>query len=631
VFRPLPMKQVLIQLLADDLPRAALTLAELGVFSPSSKEEFNEHFPNIPGTHYRELYHQAYSRLQKIESHIALRPVLTISPTRVISEQELNTTNEWLGEVWERCSSFEEHFRRLTDEEHMLNQLEQTLDNFASLNIDLSLLQGERLFLDLHVGMLPSVNVPKLREAIALADYLLFSYLENSNNTHVIIMGSKGAREQELRSVLDTAGFHALEIPPELDDKPDRIRTDLQQRRNTVALERAERQQAMQACGEELRAQLEQSRDLLILAEPFVAMEDAARNVGHLAIISGWVPDRELKRVESALRTTLDSPFQITASTPSRAEHREVPTYLPVNWLTSAFSSLVKQYGVPRYGEINPTLIFALSFIAMFGMMFGDVGHGAVIVLAAWLGRKRLKSFTPFAICAGLSATLFGLLYGSLFGYEHLFHAVWIAPLSDPLYMLSMALFWGIGFMVVISLLYIHNRLVSGEISHALFDTNGVVSITLYLSVLSGAYNFYQSGSFGWLPAALSIFTLLTLLAFKLIETHAPPGERMLVATIETFETLTGYISNTLSFLRVAAFSLNHVALAIAVFTLAEMMEGTGHVLMVIGGNLFILILEGAIVTIQALRLEYYEGFSRFFSGDGEEFKPLKLSLQGAK
>ncbi len=631
MFRPLPMKQVLIQLLADDLPRASLTLAELGVFSPVNREEFNAHFPEIPGAHYRELYYQATSRLQKIEAHVTLGPAAPSSPVHVTSEQELERTNDWLGEVWERCSSFEEQFRRLTDEEHMLSQLEKTLDNFASLNIDLSLLHGERIFLDLHIGMLPSVNVPKLREAIGLADYLLFNYLENSNITHVIILGPKGKREQELRSLLDTAGFHALEIPPELDAEPEKTRAGLQRRKDTLAREREERLREIQACGDELRAELEQARNRLIMAEPYVAMEDAARNVGQLAIISGWIPEREMQRVEAALRQTLTNPFQITANTPPRALHKEVPTFLPVNRLTRAFSTLVKQYGVPRYGEINPTLIFALSFIAMFGMMFGDVGHGAVIIIAAWLGRKTLKSFTPFAICAGLSASLFGLLYGSLFGYEHLFHAVWIPPLSDPLYMLSMALLWGVGFMVIMSLLYIHNRLVSGEISHAVFDTNGLVSITLYLGVLTGIYNLFESGKFGLLPAILSLVALLALLGFKLIETRAPLGERMLVATIETFETLTGYISNTLSFLRVAAFSLNHVALAIAVFTLADMMEGTGHWLMVIGGNLFILILEGAIVTIQALRLEYYEGFSRFFSGDGAEFKPLKLSLQDVK
>ncbi|MCW8907392.1 MAG: V-type ATP synthase subunit I [Sedimenticola sp.] len=630
MFKPLPMKQLCIQLLSDELPQAALTLAEAGVFSPGDCDEYAESFPEVPGGHYRELYHQASSRLQKIVNHIALKPP-SASKTRMVSRTELAETNDWLGEVWERCSAYEEHFRALTDQEHMLQQLEQALDNFAALNINLSLLQGERLFLDLHVGLLPSGNVPQLREAIGLAGYLLFSYLENEGNTHVIILGPKGQRERELAAVLDTAGFHNLEIPVELQDQPERVRHDLKKRREALAAEKQERMSAMLACGDELRDRLENSRDLLIMAEPFVTIEGAVRQKGHLAIICGWAPAREVDQLQSLLSRALENPCQVTASTPPRALHRMVPTCLPVNRLSAPFSTLVKQYGIPRYGEINPTLVFALSFIAMFGTMFGDIGHGAVIMLGAWLGRRTLRSFTPFAMCAGLSASLFGLLYGSVFGYEHLFHALWLPPLSDPLYMLSMALLWGIGFMVVISMLYIHNRLVSGEIYHALFDTNGVVSITLYLSLLAGIYNLYQNGQFGLLPTILGLLCLLSLLSFKLIETHAPPGERMLVATIETFETLTGYISNTLSFLRVAAFSLNHVALAIAVFTLADMMEGTGHWLMVIGGNLFILVLEGAIVTIQALRLEYYEGFSRFFSGDGKEFKPLTLSLEGIK
>jgi len=625
------MKQVLIQLLMEDLPQASLSLAELGSFSPYSAQEYSDSFPDIPGTHYRELYQQAHSRLQKIENHIQLKPAFSSLVTHVISETELDQTNDWLGEIWERCSAYEEHFRSLTDQTQLLNQLEQALENFTALNIDLTLLQGKRQFLDMHIGLLPSANVSQLKEAISLANYMLFSYMENADHTHIIILGPKGEKDQGLTSVLDTAGFRTLEIPPELHDKPEHIRQELQLRRQNLNREKQQRERAMLSCADELRPRLETCRDTLIMAEPYVAMADAARCTGELTIITGWVPRHALHRVDSMLRETLQNPFRITATTPAREKHSQVPSFLPTNWLTSPFSTLVKQYGIPRYGEINPTLVFAFSFIAMFGMMFGDVGHGLVIVLIAWLARGKLKSFTPIVICTGLSATLFGLLYGSLFGYEHLFPAVWLPPLSDPLYMLSMALLWGIGFMVVVSLLYIHNRLVSDELSHALFDTNGVISITLYLSVLNGIYNLYLTGSFGMIPASISIIALLTLLAFKLIETDASPGERMLVATIETIETLTGYISNTLSFLRVAAFSLNHVALAIAVFTLADMMEGTGHWLMIIGGNIFILILEGAIVTIQALRLEYYEGFSRFFSGDGKEFLPLKLSREGLK
>jgi len=98
-----------------------------------------------------------------------------------------------------------------------------------------------------------------------------------------------------------------------------------------------------------------------------------------------------------------------------------------------------------------------------------------------------------------------------------------------------------------------------------------------------------------------------------------------MVVFIETLETLIGYVSNTLSFLRVAAFSLNHVALAVAVLTLADMMGTFGHAMTIILGNVFVILLEGGIVMIQVLRLEFYEGFSRYFSGEGHEFAPLKL------
>ncbi|MBU1664485.1 MAG: ATPase, partial [Gammaproteobacteria bacterium] len=90
-------------------------------------------------------------------------------------------------------------------------------------------------------------------------------------------------------------------------------------------------------------------------------------------------------------------------------------------------------------------------------------------------------------------------------------------------------------------------------------------------------------------------------------------------------ETGINLFANTLSFMRVAAFSLNHVALALAVFTIANGLGTTGHWLTLFLGNVVIIVLEGGIVAIQALRLMYYEGFSRFFSGDGTEFVPLKL------
>jgi V/A-type H+-transporting ATPase subunit I len=112
---------------------------------------------------------------------------------------------------------------------------------------------------------------------------------------------------------------------------------------------------------------------------------------------------------------------------------------------------------------------------------------------------------------------------------------------------------------------------------------------------------------------------------YKTAESHASFGERLIIVLVETLEAIMGNVSNTLSFLRVAAFSLNHVALMLAVFALANMMDTVGYWTMVVFGNVFVIVLEGAIVTIQTLRLEYFEGFSRFYSGDGREFRPLSL------
>jgi V/A-type H+-transporting ATPase subunit I len=286
---------------------------------------------------------------------------------------------------------------------------------------------------------------------------------------------------------------------------------------------------------------------------------------------------------------------------------------------------LVKQYGIPQYGEVDPTPLFAATFLLMFGSMFGDVGQGAVIAGAGWYFRDKLGRFWLFGIMAGVSSMFFGFLYGSIFGYEEVLPALWKSPIHHPILMLKIALGYGVLFLVVACLLAIYNRLVVRNLAGALFGPHGIVNLVFYLSLVSGGLNLATAGRFGTLPLILVVLALGTLAWYAWRHLEAPIGEKVLVVFIETLETIIGYVSNTLSFLRVAAFSLNHAALSIAVLTLAGMMETTGHIITVILGNLFVLVLEGGIVMIQVMRLEYYEGFSRYFSGDGHEFAPLRL------
>jgi V/A-type H+-transporting ATPase subunit I len=631
MLKPLPMKHVLIQVMTEDLPQVSLTLARQGVFAPDQRAVDAEKFPVIPGTHYRELFNQAASRLEKIARLLSLTDQPDLASVRVIEEPELERLNGWLGDVWQTGSSYEEQFRQVADEGRMISQLETSLDNFANLDVDLALLQGDKTFLNLFIGMVPRENVRQLEEAVGLASHLLYNFMTAGETANVIIVGPRGEHESEIHSVLQAADFRALPIPPELRSEPEKIRRDIAARRARLASDKAEIENRLQAWGESIRDELLNARRSLAMAEPFVRLDTSVRSAGQLAALTGWVPARDIGVLEQALGNSLANPFLLTVRDPERTERALVPTALRKSRLLAPFETLIRQYGIPRYGEIDPTPLFAVTFVLMFGMMFGDIGHGLLIALAGWYFRSKLKRFTQFAVLAGLSATLFGFLYGSLFGYEEILHPLWIAPLTDPIYMLTMALIWGVGFLVTVSLISIHNRLVVGQRLEAVFDNNGVVSLTLYLSVLSGLYHTAQGDDFGWPAAVTALAALLALMGFKWHEVKAPLGERALVVFIETLETLTGYVSNTLSFLRVAAFSLNHVALAIAVFTLAGMMDTAGHWITVVLGNLFILVLEGGIVTIQTLRLEYYEGFSRFYFGDGREFEPLRLNAAASE
>jgi V/A-type H+-transporting ATPase subunit I len=288
----------------------------------------------------------------------------------------------------------------------------------------------------------------------------------------------------------------------------------------------------------------------------------------------------------------------------------------------------VRNYGIPRYGEFDPTWLFAISFVLMFGMMFGDIGQGLVIALAGFALSGKARAFRSLFVATGLSATAFGFAYGSLFGFETLIEPLWVSPLHDPVRMLTAAVMWGIGFITIAQSLTIYNRLAVGEVSKALFDAGGVAGLMLYLGAAAGVYGVATEGSFGNVAAAVSCVGLGVILAWNWMENHGGMGERLLTVLIETFESVIGFFSNTLSFMRVAAFSINHVALALAVFTIANSFEPTGRWIAIVIGNLVIMVLEGAIVAIQVLRLEYYEGFSRFYSGSGRAFQPLVLKNQ---
>jgi len=628
MFKPLPMQYVSLKVLTEDAPLAAQVLANYGLFNPEATEGVAEQLPVRLGEEFRHRFTQARSRLDKILARIPFTPPPELEPYRVIELAALENVNTQLGKIWLQLSKQEEQLHHFNEQRTTLKQLLETLQAFKTLDLDLKYFQAPKQFLNLHIGTVPIENLEHLIEAIALAEHFIDIFHRDDHTAYFVVAGPL-EHQDKVRAILEHADFQALTIPPEFHNHPQQVHADL-----TAQLAQLQKQTetvttTIETLAEENKALLDNAYQTLSRAAAYAELTETLRGRGQLALIEGWIPRIDLPKLETSLNDKLDCPFVLNTRKPTLSEYPQVPSLVRHHRFLAPYIALVKNYGIPRYSEFDPTLLFAITFILMFGTMFGDVGHGALIALAGWYWRDKLKSFTPFLIIAGLSSVFFGFLYGSIFGFEEvLLPALWLSPIHHPNLMLTIALYWGMGFILMALLITIVNRWREGKYAAALFNHTGVAGILLYLGGFYAISQWMTTDAFDTNQQLAVLLPLFVILGYKWYENRLPLAERILVTLIEGLESIVNYLANTLSFLRVAAFSLNHAALAIAVLTLANMVGTPADWLVIILGNLFIVVLEGAIVTIQVLRLEYYEGFSRFFSGDGRAFRPLTVGIK---
>ncbi len=639
MFKPLSMQHVSLWVLNSDAPQASLLLATYGIFTPEKSLAWERDLPETPGDHYAEIFSEANARLNKILEHFGPTPLagreieyedasaLPAGPEAPTLAQ-LQEWDDWLGELWNVASRCEEDKRRIHETLEHNASLLNSLDHFRKLDIDLAWLARPKRFLQTRVGIMPEANIARLSEALELSGFMLDVFDSQEGRAYAVAVGPIG-KGSEIRGALDAAGWQEMTLEPELLAHPDKAREALEKASENLRSEAATSETWHRATLGDVDAKLRDVRRGMALAEPYVRISsETLRARGGLALITGWIVERDAERMRKALDVRLSDRYVLQLRPPFKSELDSVPSAVRYpDWL-GPFSDLVRNYGIPRYGEFDPTWLFAISFVLMFGMMFGDIGQGLVIAAGGFALRGKAKRFRPLFIGAGLSATAFGFAYGSIFGFETVIEPLWVSPLHDPVRMLLAAVWWGVGFITVTQLLTIYNRLAAGMVSRALFDASGVAGLFLYLGAAAGVYGLATAGEYGVIAAVFSGVGLAAILAWNWMENRGGLAERFLTVIIETFESVIGFFSNTLSFMRVAAFSINHVALALAVFTIADSLGTTGRWITLVIGNIIILGLEGAIVAIQVLRLEYYEGFSRFYSGSGRAFQPLALRKQ---
>lgn len=365
-------------------------------------------------------------------------------------------------------------------------------------------------------------------------------------------------------------------------------------------------------------------------------------------ILCGWMTEGDAKSLQKEVENDEDT-FCIIED-----DHDNImsspPTKMKNPGLFKPFEMFVEMYGLPSYTELDPTIIIAVTYSVLFGFMFGDAGQGLCLLIGGYL-LYRFKKLRLAGIisCCGVFSVIFGLLFGSVFGFEDLLEPMWLRPQQamtdlpfigrlNTVFVVAIAI--GMGIILMCMVFNIINSLRSHDVERTYFDTNGVAGLVFYFALASVIVLFMTGRP---LPAAFILAVMfvipLLIIFFKepltaFVEKKAEgieDGVGMFITQgiFELFEVLLSYFSNTLSFVRVGAFAVSHAAMMQVVLMLAGA-EAGGSVNwgIVIGGNLFVCGMEGLIVGIQVLRLEYYELFSRFYRGSGRAFEPYGKAVQ---
>jgi V/A-type H+-transporting ATPase subunit I len=355
----------------------------------------------------------------------------------------------------------------------------------------------------------------------------------------------------------------------------------------------------------------------------------AVRRSGASAL-AGWIPAVRLAAVAASVADVGGAVVPLPY--PSGVQP---PTLVVGRPLRRSLSPLVQTYGTVPYADVNPVRLAWATYALMFGMMFGDAGEGVILLgVAAGLRSgwprwaRRFKAAWPFVAGAGAAATVFGLLYGECFGPTGLVPVLWISPLDHALTLLLVAMGVGAVLLAGAYALGTVNRWREGGWPSALYAPSGVAGTAVFLGagIMAAGWYFHH----GWLLAAGGPLALagLALAAVGFLAEAGGGAAGGTQASVEVFDLVARLGSNVVSFTRLAAFGLTHAALSLLVWEGARALWHRGGlfaaaaVVVFAAGTALAFSLEALVAAIQALRLEYYELFSRVFVSQGRPFRP---------
>ena len=573
--------------------------------------------------------------LRQISPDTAREPL----PGEFSPEQIIGEAGRISGRLREVRQQLEETRRRISEYENASIHLKY----LQSSDIDLGELTRCRHIVH-RFGRMPEENLQKLG-FYSDEGFIFQAY----HTAHEYVWGFYFAEQTRIASVdaiMKGLLFEEYRLPEDLDGTP-------QQALESLRMKLTEQKAQLETLGSEEHRIYESEAPLLGRMYCYAKYQSEVAKLRAQCIVMhdkfnlmGYVPVSEKEQFRQHIDNVPD--LAVAYEEPLANSQVQPPVRLKNGWFSKPVSRVVEMYGLPNYNGYNPTAFVAITYTLLFGIMFGDLGQGLVIALLGFFLHKK-KNLTLGAVMTriGVSSAFFGTLYGSVFGFEEALDpfyeklGIHFLPLK-AMENINFIIFGAVGIgaaMIIISMLVnIVTKIRRRNYADGVFGNNGLAGLAFFVTVLlliGGLITGKQLIPKG-AAAAVIIVTMLLMffreplghfMAHKHYESEGI-GDFILLNLFECFEFLISYTSNTISFIRVGGFVFSHAGLMSVVMLLAKMAEKSHmSVGVIILGNAFVMGLEGLLVGIQVLRLEFYETFSRCYDGDGQPFTPVTVSF----
>lgn len=665
MFKPVPMIYLRAVVLSRDERNVLRGLGSLGVLQLAAAEAGPETAPVAPPDNGDELEQcgSLVSRIASLEKEFAKDlPDGPAGKNRREAEDDEILPRSFIeadvGRIEKELAGLK---GRVSEAETRTGAIQTVMEQLTSFkDVDLPFSELDKFsFLHFAVGSIASEKLDEVKDQVA-GNVVLIPLPRGGGRDALVAITSRTGRFA-METALKSSGFRpetlAVDKQSTIQEMLDRSAADKENEEK--ALHQAEL--ARKGLAMTSAPLLKRYREALLAERCVLEAEQKFPHTSLTTLITGWVPAESLEATRARLDEVTSGRCVVETATPDEVPGLKVPVLLRHNWFLRPFELLVAGYGLPGYHDLEPTLFVALTYMLMFGMMFGDAGHGLVLLIgglcAVFSGKSRkVKDMGGLVSLAGVASLVFGIIYGSFFGLKGFRkYALWHDPIEgDPLELMKVAVVTGIVVLSVGLVLNIVNHFRKRDWSGGLFGSYGVAGALFYWGAIGLflkaelATGSEGGGLMGLLLAVVVILPVVIWIlraplseAFSRIRAkrarEEDAGEKkdgvfqyFLEAGVETFETILSYMTNTISFIRLAAYAMSHAAVLMATFLIADSvgeMPGAGlaKTLIVIAGNLLAIVLEGIIAAVQALRLEYYEFFGKFFGGGGEAFEPFRF------